>query len=128
MTKQRYFGIPYPIEKNALGLINTGNDISQIKASMLTIIMTVPGERVCLPMFGTALNKLANDPSEVAVDKARMMIAASLKRWEKRVQVVDIRCIMVHNKSSRDLNIQVDFVDPIHMQKIEQLTVQIPGV
>jgi phage baseplate assembly protein W len=118
----QYKGVGYPIEKNPYGYFSTGNNIQQIKASMLAIIMTRPGERVMRPNFGTPLYRLLRRPAEVVSFEARQMIALSLKRWEKRVQVTDIQTTLM---GGGILHIEVQFIDPTNLQEIHQLTVQV---
>jgi phage baseplate assembly protein W len=115
-------GILYPIEKTPYGLFHTGSNVAQIKASMLTIIMTKPGERVMRPYFGTPLYKLRSRPWEVIAEEARQMIAYSLKRFEKRAQVTDVQCVLLNDGC---LNIQVLFIDPTNLQETQELVLQI---
>lgn len=122
----RYKGFPYPIERTTQGLFQSGSDINQIKASMLTIIMTKPGERVFFPQFGTPLHKLSHQGDMAVIENGRQMIASSLKVWEKRVQVTDVQCRVIHTDAGRDLNITVTFLDPMNMQEVQELKVQMP--
>lgn len=122
----RYKGIAYPLEKNVKGLFSSTDDIAQIKGSMATIIMTRPGERIMEPLFGCALHTLVNKPEELVLEEARQMIAESLKRWEKRVQVEEVQLIFVPNDRGKDINIQVLFIDPADIQLMHQLTLQLP--
>jgi phage baseplate assembly protein W len=120
---ERYKGIAYPLRKNPLGLFHNTNDVEQIKASLLTIILTLPGERVFEPEFGTPFHNLNfNQPIELIEEQARQMIAASVKKWEKRVQVSEITTSL----QERDLFIEVLFIDPTDLKSMHQLTVEIP--
>jgi len=119
-------GIIYPIRKSVNGFFSSGDYLSLIKSSLMTIIMTRPGERVMESDFGCPLHTLSpNLDPDILQERARMMIAQSIKRWEKRVQVLDIKCILVPVIEGYDLNITVNFVDPQNMQNIHNLIIQI---
>lgn len=123
----RYKGIIYPVEKTPYGVFVSGDDIEQIKSSLLTIIMTKPGERVMEPDFGTPLHTIDIDkPPDLIIHNIRRMIASSIKRWEKRVQLSDITVTIVNTDNGFESNIQVLFIDPSDMQVMHQLTVQLP--
>ncbi len=124
---RRYKGIAYPMEKTSRGFLHCGSDILQIKANLLTIICTRPGERVLEPFFGVPLHRLNNSmPQELIIEEARRMIAGGIKSFEKRIQVTDVQCVLVPTDVGIDINIQVLFIDPINLQEIHQLTVQLP--
>ena len=53
----KFKGMPYPIVPDARGLLHTQSGIDQIKADMLSLLLTNPGERVFLPTYGTPLRK-----------------------------------------------------------------------
>jgi phage baseplate assembly protein W len=124
---RRYKGIAYPIEKTAKGLLYCGSDISQIKANLLAIVSTRPGERVMEPVFGVPLHRLNQQMSEeLIIEEARRMVASAIKTWEKRIQVTDVQCVLVPTNKGIDINIQVLFIDPINLQETHQLTLQMP--
>lgn len=117
-----YRGIAYPVEKTPYGLLSRGTNLAQINGSILTIISTRPGERVMRPHFGVPLHRLRNKPAELIPDEARLMIAAAIKRWEKRVQVTDVKTYLTGDM----LNIEVYFIDPgTSLQEIQQLALQV---
>ena len=126
----RFKGVAYPIRKSVKGLFYAGSDLAQIKADLLSIILTIPGERVFEPEFGTPLNKLNyNQPYELVIDQAKQMIASSIKRWEKRVQVSNVECIFVgmeREDSNLDINVQVFFIDPEDINNEQSLSLQVP--
>lgn len=118
-----YKGMAYPVVKTTKGFFYGGNDIDYIKASFLTIIMTKPGERVFMPYFGTPLHTLDyNKPQELLEEDCRQMIAKSLMIWEKRFPVTDIKIRML----GHDVNITINFVNPVDLQNEHTLTLQLP--
>lgn len=120
---RNYKGIAYPIAKTTHGLFHNGTDIDQIKANFLTIIMTKPGERVMEPFFGTPLHMLDfTKPLELVEEDCRQMIAKTLKIWEKRFPVTALEVKIL----SGDINITVNFIDPLNLQEEHVLTLQMP--
>lgn len=118
-----YRGLVYPIERTPYGFFAPGNNLQQIKASLLTIIMTRPGERIMRPHFGTSLHKLQRRPMDVIASEARTMIAHSIKRFEKRIQVTEIDCSLTADGM---LDVTVYFIDPnTNLQEIQTLTLQV---
>lgn len=123
----RYKGIAYPLRNNPTGLFHNTGDVEQIKASLLTIILTIPGERLCEPQFGTALHQLNfAQPKELIEEEARQMVANSVKRWERRIQVDQITTVLTVNRGSYDLYVEVLFIDPLDLKTVHMLTVEVP--
>lgn len=123
----RYKGIAYPLRNNPAGLFHNTGDIEQIKSNILTIILTLPGERVFQSDFGTALHKINfSQPKEMIEEDARQMIAESIKRWERRVQVDQITTILTTTRGGFDLYVEVLFIDPLDLKTLHMLTVEVP--
>ncbi len=119
-------GIGYPLTKHPQGYFHSAaTELSQVKSDMAAIILTEPGERVFENYFGTPLSKLhLNAPAELVAAEARMMIAVSLKKWEKRVQVEDIVVNLVHTDDKKlVLNIRVLFINPNDINNLQDLVV-----
>lgn len=121
----RYKGLCHPITKHPRGLLRNTDDISQIKSSLACILLTHPGERVFEPFFGTPLIDIQlAQPKKVVKDQFRELIAKSIKRWEKRVQITDIIVDIVLEKEIIILKIKVMFIDPISLSEIHELSIQ----
>jgi len=120
-------GIAYPLRNNPSGLFHNTSYSEQIKASLLTIIMTLPGERVMESDFGTPLHQLNfSQPKEIIEEQARQMIAASINKWEKRIQIGEVTTSLTPSNGSFDLFINIQFVDPTDLKTAHQLTLEIP--
>lgn len=134
----RFLGVPYPIRKHPQGFLRIQSGINQIKSDMLTLLLTNPGERVMLPAYGTPLRKLIFEPNDPALrEKAKAMIANSIKLWEPRVAVqqIDVTSkieeITLHNDDPRTdlehiLVIRILFVDPQNIVEVQELKLEIP--
>ncbi len=121
-----YKGIAYPLTKHPQGFFhNAISDMAQIKSDMAAIILTEPGERIFIPNFGTGLDSVnTNAPKQVAISAARLKVATSLKKWEKRIQVHDVVVDFAKDENNKlILKITVLFLNPANIQNIENLTV-----
>src|SRR5580658_5795779 len=121
----RYKGIAYPLTKHHQGFLhNSDIDIDQIKSSLATIILTEPGERVMNPVFGTPLASVyLNQPQEIVQKNFKQKVAASIKRWEKRIQVNDVKINLQTIKddtlgSELMIMVSVYFIDPVKLNEV----------
>jgi phage baseplate assembly protein W len=138
MRNTRFLGLQYPLVKTPRGILAQKSGIDQIKADMLQLLLTNPGERVMLPTFGTPLRKLMFEPNDPTLEiEARNMIVAALLQWEKRVEIQNVSVSCVVNEDDLDpndpnddnehiLSIKIMFYDPQNIQKIEELAVALP--
>lgn len=134
----KFLGAPYPLESTPKGYLPTIYGLDTIKADLLQLLLTYPGERVMLPGFGTALRDLLFEPNDVILeDRAREMIIDSIRRWEPRI-AVDV--IEVTSKVDADfladdddyserekvLGIRILFKDPQNITKVDELVLEVP--
>lgn len=130
-----FSGCPYPIKKTSQGLLSSLKGIDKIKANLLCILLTNPGERTMLPNFGTPLREIFFDPNdEVLAEKAKQMIITSIKKWEPRVVInaIDIYSNYEENddengnSSEHVLYIKIMFSDPENISEIQELKLELP--
>jgi phage baseplate assembly protein W len=138
MRNTRFLGLQYPLVRTPRGILAQKSGIDQIKADMLQLLLTNPGERVMLPTFGTPLRKLMFEPNDPTLEiEARNMIVAALVQWEKRVEIQNVTVSCVANEDDLDpndpnddnehiLSIKILFYDPQNIQKVEELAVALP--
>jgi phage baseplate assembly protein W len=112
--------------------------VDQIKADLLQLLLTNPGERVMLPEYGTPLRELFFEPNDPTLEvEAKRLIADSITRWEPRIEIQDIQ--ITSSFDSLDLNpddpgddiesilgIKISFVDPEDITEIEELALEVP--
>ena len=133
----RFPGVPYPLIKDAKGYFRKQGGTAQIKADLLQLLLTNPGERVMLPDFGTDLRGLIFEMNDVILQtRAKNLIIDSIAKWEPRITITDIQVLTsfdteLNNEDDRSevdniLFIQITFVDPNNIQQIEQLTLEVP--
>lgn len=138
MATKKFIGLQYPLVKNPRGLLAQKNGVDQIKADVLQLLLTNPGERVMLPNYGTPLRKLIFEPNDDGlIAEAKKIISDSINAWEPRIVVTNIE---VSNKINNNLlneydtkeetdnilYINIKFVDPENISMIEELTIQRP--
>ena len=136
---KKFLGAPYPIVRHPRGLLHTQDGVDQIKADLLQLLLTNPGERVMLPEFGTPLRRwLIFEQNTVGLtDVAKTMISDSITMWEPRIAVSNIE---VTNKADEDslhpddprtdiehiLFIRILFFDPEDIQNVQELKLELP--
>ena len=133
-----YIGLQYPLEKTPRGLMAQNRGIDQVKADLLQLLLTNPGERIMLPNFGTPLRELFFEPNDSILEiEAERMISESIQAWEPRIEVKDITVTSKFSKndlSSEDsdddresiLGIKIEFYDPINITQVEMLVLELP--
>lgn len=73
-------GFPFAITA-AGGVLAQGGD-ALLRGKLLQLLLTVPGERVCLPEYGTRLMDLVFDPnSDVLAAATEFAVARAIQRW-----------------------------------------------
>lgn len=133
-----YLGAPYPIVPTARGLLASPGSLEQIKADLLVLLLTNPGERIMLPDFGTPLRTLIFEPNDSRLEQAaREMIIQSIRKWEPRITVEQIDVFSKFDESSlaaddprqdieNILGIRIIFKDPQNIADLDELRLEIP--
>lgn len=83
-------------------------DKQAISQSIESILMTDLKERVFNPEFGSFLNRqifksLDEDTGEIVLDKVINLI----KRWEKRIYILEDQCTMNINRDAKILSLNI---------------------
>lgn len=138
MARAKFIGLQYPLLKSARGTFAQKTGVDQIKADVLQLLLTRPGERVMLPEFGTPLHKLIFEQNDTMLENtARNMIANSLRLWEPRVEVTAITVtsnmpdgLLAADDPREDkehiLFVRIEFVDPEDITEVQALALEIP--
>jgi len=140
MAKAKFLGLQYPLVKTPRGILAQKSGVDQIKADLLQLLLTNPGERVMLPTYGTPLRELFFEQNDRSLElQARNMIASAILRWEPRIVVQNITVqagldrndSRLHPDDSQDevesiLMISIEFVDPENISEVEELVLQVP--
>lgn len=136
--KKRFLGCQYPLVKTSRGLLAQTYGIDQIKADLLQLLLTNPGERVMLPTYGTPLRKLIFEPNDTLLEiNTKQVISNAIATWEPRIVITDISVSSkpeIKNLSRDDtlenidsiMYIKIKFVDPENIQEVEELKLEVP--
>lgn len=124
--------------KTSRGVMAQKSGVAQIKADLLQLLLTNPGERVMLPTFGTPLRTLVFEPNDASLAlRAKQMITDAIITWEPRIVVTNIEVKTLIDSEDLDtfdtgdereaiLSIKISFVDPENIQDVEELVLQTP--
>lgn len=134
----RFLGCQYPLVKTPRGIMAQKSGVDQIKADLLQLLLTNPGERVMLPDFGTPLRKLVFEPNDPTLEvQAKKMIADAIARWEPRIEINNISVTSAFNPAdladtdTREeiehiLGIKIEFFDPMNISQVQELVLEVP--
>jgi phage baseplate assembly protein W len=85
-------GVHFPFSKRGDGLPSADGPPDIFASNIKQILLTTPGERRMRPTFGTGLKALlfADITNNAVLDLAKIMVIASIKKWEPRVKVLSV--------------------------------------
>lgn len=136
MALEKFLGLQYPLTKTPRGIMAQKSGVDQIKADLLQLLLTNPGERVMLPAFGTPLRKLIFEPNDPALAiEAERIVGEAISAWEPRIELKNIVAttgkVELHPDDTGDeegaiLSIQIEFYDPENINEIEKLVLEVP--
>lgn len=133
-----FLGAPYPIVPSVRGLLASPGSLEQIKADLLVLLLTNPGERVMMPDYGTPLRDLLFEPNDpVLWQRAQDMINQSIRKWEPRITVDQIEvsgsidtASLAPNDPRQNLenilSIRIVFKDPQKILAVDELRLELP--
>jgi|SaaInlV_100m_DNA_2_1039680.scaffolds.fasta_scaffold00454_13 phage baseplate assembly protein W len=134
----KFLGAPYPIVSTARGLLATQRGVDQIKADLLQLLLTNPGERVMLPGFGTPLREIIFEPNDAtSSEQVRDMIINSIRTWEPRITIEQIDVSTqadqesLHEDDSLEdighiMIVRILFFDPENISEVQELKLEVP--
>ena len=135
---EKFLGLQYPLVKTPRGLLAQKKGVDQIKADLLQLLLTNPGERVMLPEYGTPLRELFFDQNDFTLkNKAKNMITESITKWEPRIALENVVVSNLidsddlHPDDPKDdiehiLSIKIEFFDPENITEIQVLKLEVP--
>lgn len=84
-------------------------DAASVQQSIKLLLTTRPGERVMRPGYGCRLHELAFAPNDdTTAGLAMHLVRQAIRRWEPRVDILDIDAISDDTQPSR-LDIVLDY-------------------
>lgn len=89
-----YYGLSFPF-KFQKGNLSASEDVKKVKESVYNILLTIPGERVMRPLFGSDLYRLLfEDNDEMLKDMFKFEIQKAISQWEPRVSIDNIDVVV----------------------------------
>jgi len=131
-------GLAYPITKHPLGLLYSAKNLEVLKADLMVLLLTNPGERVMLPAYGTPLRRFIFEPNDATASaEVEEIIAEAIRTWEPRVTVEAIEVTSNFPEDGLDpedtldqrehiLGIKIKFFDPNNIAIVDELKLELP--
>jgi len=106
-TQPRFFGFNPPFIGGVQNVMSRQVDERLIKNDLLQLIMTLPGERVYRPGFGTPLRAVVFDTvSDDDLVGLSQEIKTAIEKYEDRVKVDNIAC--TSKDEGQSITVRVD--------------------
>jgi Bacteriophage baseplate protein W len=84
-------GWSFPLRLDSSGAFGLSSGEDDVAEAIRLILGTSPGERPMRPEFGCAVQELVFDTVDASLaGRASAMVAASLTRWEPRIEVLGV--------------------------------------
>jgi phage baseplate assembly protein W len=82
-----------------------------IKQSIKNIVLTAPGEKLFNPKFGSNVYNMLFEPLDpFMIDSLQVEILNTIKNYEKRVEVTNLRCIPDYDYNSVTVSLEYRIV------------------
>ena len=116
-----FIGISLPLEYGSQGFFNkTRTTLQQTRSNIKNLLLTIKGERLGNPTFGSDLMRVIFDPDAGDIDsRIEEAIRASISEWMPYVSVKQLKPI-ADDRNPNQLNVRIDFTIDID-QRVEQL-------
>lgn len=123
-----YIGLELPLKYNSLGYFKqTKTTLDQAKHNIKNLLLTIPGERVGQPEFGSKLHHLLFEQFDVQEDlfvKVKEVIKNAIKIWLPYV-IIDNIIVVIDDISQNILIIKLRFSITLDPDRFEVITFNI---
>lgn len=93
---------------------NIGSDIEVLESSVRMLLLTVKGERLMLPDYGTNLQSVLFDPAVGPVESIVVQeILSAVAAWEPRIQVDPQSIVIERSRDGRAIKMKISFVSKL---------------
>lgn len=118
--KVNYFGFNPPFIGGPSGILSRQEDDKLIKNDLLQLLLTLPGERVMMPNFGTELRATIFDQLDNAtIEMLKRDVSQAIAQYEPRIEVKSI--IFKPDYDKHGLAIRIVYVMLTEPAKIQNL-------
>ena len=105
-----FIGISLPLDYGSQGFFNkTRTTLQQTRSNIRNLLLTMKGERLGNPTFGSELMKVIFEPDDGSIaEKVEAAIRAALTEWLPYVKVVDI-VTTSDERNPNKINVKMNF-------------------
>lgn len=90
-TMPTYFGFNPPFIGGPSGILSRQEDEKLIKNDLLQLLLTIPGERVMMPNFGTQLRATIFDQLDnTTIDMLSFNVTNAINQYETRITLQNV--------------------------------------
>ena len=116
-----FIGISLPLDYGSQGFFNkTRTTLQQTRSNIRNLLLTIKGERLGNPTFGSDLMRVVFDPDAGDIDsRIEEAIRASISEWMPYVTVKQVKT-EADERNPNQLNVRIDFTLDVD-QKVEQV-------
>ena len=116
-----FIGVSLPLDYGGQGFFNkTRTTLQQTRSNIKNLLLTIKGERLGNPTFGSDLMKVVFEQNAGDIGaKVEEAIRASIAEWMPYVTVKQVKPI-ADERNPNQLNVRIDFTIDID-QRVEQL-------
>tara|TARA_Y100001972_G_scaffold3770_1_gene4214 strand:+ start:4978 stop:5385 length:408 start_codon:yes stop_codon:yes gene_type:complete len=110
LNKNVTIGVAFPLDENNM-FKGTNTVAEQIKANLINLLLTVPGERVNLPNYGVGLKNLLFEQS-VDLETLKEQIISTTNRYIPNIKIKNVQTGMT--KDEHTIYIKVAYVSTLN--------------
>tara|TARA_B100001564_G_scaffold283058_1_gene245652 strand:- start:124 stop:645 length:522 start_codon:yes stop_codon:yes gene_type:complete len=116
-----FIGISLPLDYGSQGFFNkTRTTLQQTRSNIRNLLLTIKGERLGNPTFGSDLMRIVFDQDAGDIgDRIEEAIRTSVSEWLPYVTVKQVETI-ADERNQNQLNVRIDFTIDID-QRVEQI-------
>lgn len=106
LIKRLYYGWNNPFLGGQQGIMSTQFDEEIVKNDIVRLLLTIPGERVFRPRFGTRLRAIVFDMLDASdLIVIRNEILTAISENDERVNIVNLELVMNDSESRLDVKL-----------------------
>tara|TARA_R110000772_G_scaffold4140_4_gene14596 strand:- start:256 stop:663 length:408 start_codon:yes stop_codon:yes gene_type:complete len=98
LNKNVKIGVAFPLDETNI-FASTETFIDQAKSNLLNLLLTAPGERINLPLFGVGVKQLLFE-QQIDLESLKDKIIKQSTFYVANIQVIDVRTALSENEST----------------------------
>ena len=117
LNKNVTIGVAFPLDENNM-FSGTETMQDQIKANLINLLLTEPGERINLPKYGVGLRNLLFE-QKISLDILQEKIQNSVSRYVPNVQIANVRTGLSEDQHTLFVSIVYKYMLNGEVEKIQ---------